>query len=213
MIDTIGRSLADGAEMFWETLWALVLGFGLSGAIQAFVSRAEMQRVLGDHRPRTTAKAGFLGAVSSSCSYAASALAKTLFGRGADFTATQAFMFASTNLVVELGVVLWLLIGWQFAAAEFVGGALMIVLLWLVLPHVVTTEEADAARAALNAEQDGEHDAEHGGHESGHEHHGEHDSAIASASFRQRLRSLAGWSDAAGYTISDLTMLRKELAI
>ena len=106
VLDTIGRSLADGAGMFWQTLWALVLGFGLSGAVQAFVSRAEMQRALGDHRPVTIAKAGFFGAISSSCSYAASALAKTLFARGADFTAAQAFMFASTNLVLELGIVL-----------------------------------------------------------------------------------------------------------
>ena len=111
-----------------------MLGFGLSGAVQAFVSRAEMQRALGDHRPLTIVKAGFFGAISSSCSYAASALAKTLFARGADFTAAQAFMFASTNLVLELGIVLWLLIGWQFAAAEFLGGAIMITLLALVLP-------------------------------------------------------------------------------
>ncbi|HVU73638.1 MAG TPA: permease, partial [Mycobacteriales bacterium] len=97
--------------MFWETLWALVLGFALSGAVQAFVSREEMQRALGDHRPRTLVRSGLLGAASSSCSYAAAALARTLFVRGADFTAAQAFMFASTNLVVELGIVLWLLMG------------------------------------------------------------------------------------------------------
>ena len=201
---TIGRSLTDGWWMFWETLWALVLGFGLSGAVQAFVSRAEMQRALGDDRPRTIAKAGFFGMVSSSCSYAAAALAKTLFGRGANFTATQAFMFASTNLVVELGIVLWLLIGWQFAAAEFVGGTIMIVLLRLVLPYVVSTAEADAARDALNAAD---------GHGGGHEHHGEQDAALTAKPWRQRVRSLSGWSDAAGYTISDLTMLRKELVI
>src|SRR3954471_1534660 len=105
-LDLIGRSLAAGWWMLWETLWALVLGFALSGAMQAFVSRAQMQRALGDHRPRTVARAGFFGAVSSSCSYAAAALAKTLFSRGADFTAAQAFMFASTNLVLELGIVL-----------------------------------------------------------------------------------------------------------
>src|SRR3954470_4641369 len=141
VIDLIGRSLADGAGMFWETLWALVLGFGLSGVVQAFVSRAQMQRTLGDHRAGTVAKAGFFGAISSSCSYAASALAKTLFQRGADFTAAQAFMFASTNLVVELGVVLWLLIGWEFALAELVGGTLMVALLAIVLPRVVQESE------------------------------------------------------------------------
>ena len=203
-MDTIGHSLADGWWMFWETLWALVLGFGLSGAVQAFVSRAEMQQALGDNRPRTIAKAGFFGTVSSSCSYAAAALAKTLFARGANFTTTQAFMFASTNLVVELGIVLWLLIGWQFAAAEFVGGTIMIVLLRLALPRVVGTAEADATRDRLNAAQ---------GHGGGHEDHDEQDPALTSKPWGERVRSLAGWSDAAGYTISDLTMLRKELAI
>ena len=206
VLDTIGRSLADGAGMFWETLWALVLGFGLSGAVQAFVSRTEMQAALGDHRPRTIAKAGFFGAVSSSCSYAASALAKTLFARGADFTAAQAFMFASTNLVLELGIVLWLLIGWEFAAAEFVGGALMIALLALVLPRVIGRDEQAAARRALaGGSPGGDHDA--------HAEHGADDSVHASGSWRDRVRSIAGWSDAAGYTISDLTMLRKELVI
>ena len=205
-LDTVGRSLADGAGMFWETLWALVLGFGLSGAVQAFVSRAEMQRALGDHRPRTIAKAGFFGAVSSSCSYAASALAKTLFERGADFTAAQAFMFASTNLVLELGIVLWLLIGWKFALAEFIGGAIMIALLTLVLPRVLrVNDEAKAREVLARFNKHGAHDAHAG--------HGEPDAAHATGGWRTRVRSLAGWSDAAGYTISDLTMLRKELVI
>jgi uncharacterized membrane protein YraQ (UPF0718 family)/YHS domain-containing protein len=203
-LDTIGRSLADGWWMFWETLWALVLGFGLSGAVQAFVSRAEMQKALGDDRAATIAKAGIFGMVSSSCSYAAAALAKTLFGRGANFTATQAFMFASTNLVLELGIVLWLLIGWQFALAEFVGGTIMILLLWQVLPRVVSPAEATDARDRLNQGT---------GEAGGHEHHGEQDPEITAKPWRERVRSLAGWSDAAGYTISDLTMLRKELVI
>jgi len=203
-LDTISRSLSDGFGMFWETLWALVLGFALSGAVQAFVSRAEMQRALGDHRPITLAKASFFGTVSSSCSYAASALAKTLFSRGADFTAAQAFMFASTNLVLELGIVLWLLIGWQFAVAEFVGGAIMIVLLAAVLPRVVRPAEQDAARRRLGAA-----DQPATGHD-----HGEPDEAtVAQLPWRSRIRSRAGWSDAAGYTISDVTMLRKELVI
>lgn len=185
MIDDIGRGLADGWWMFWQTLWALVLGFTLSGVVQAFVSRARMQQALGDHRPGTLAKAGFFGAVSSSCSYAATALAKTLFARGADFTAAQAFMFASTNLVVELGVVLWLLLSWQFAVAEFVGGALMILLLGVVVPRVVPTSEAERLRRDLDSVQ-----SEHSGND----------------------RS-PRWADAVGYTISDLTMLRRELVI
>jgi YHS domain-containing protein/uncharacterized membrane protein YraQ (UPF0718 family) len=204
VLDVIGRSLADGGGMFWLTLWALALGFGLSGAVQAFVSRAEMQRALGDHRPATIARAGFFGAISSSCSYAASALAKTLFARGADFTAAQAFMFASTNLVLELGIVLWLLIGWQFAAAEFIGGAIMIALLALVLPRVVPAAAQERAREALAGGTAG--DDAHAGH-------GDPETQHAPGSWRTRIRSLAGWADAAGYTISDLTMLRKELIV
>src|SRR3978361_911979 len=107
------RSLTDGAGMFWETLWALVLGFGLSGAVQAFVPKEQMERVMGDHGPAAVTRASFFGMVSSSCSYAATAMAKSLFQKGADFTTAMVFMFASTNLVVELGIVLLILMGWQ----------------------------------------------------------------------------------------------------
>jgi uncharacterized protein len=200
-VNGVGSSVAEGWWMFFDTFWALVLGFTLSGAVQAFVSRAAMQRSLGDHRPRTVLKASFFGTVSSSCSYAASALAKTLFARGADFTASQAFMFASTNLVLELGIVMWLLIGWQFAVAEFVGGAIMIALLSVLLPRVVSAGDIEAARVRVNA----------GVAMSGHEGHGTPVDAVAP--WRQRIRTRLGWSDAAGYTISDLTMLRRELLI
>src|SRR5947199_4619477 len=128
----IGHSAREGFFMFWETLWALVLGFGLSGAVQAFVSREEMQRLLGDHRPVTVARSSGFGMISSSCSYAAAAMAKSLFQKGADFTSAMVFMFASTNLVLELGIVLVVLMAWQFAVAEFVGGPIMIVLLAIV---------------------------------------------------------------------------------
>jgi uncharacterized membrane protein YraQ (UPF0718 family) len=126
-----GRSVREAFFMFWETLWALVLGFGLSGAVQAFVSKEQMQRALGNHRPAAVARAAGYGMVSSSCSYAATAMAKSLFVKGADFVSAMVFMFASTNLVVELGVVILVLLGWQFAAAEFIGGPIMIVLLAL----------------------------------------------------------------------------------
>jgi uncharacterized protein len=184
------HGIAEGWWMFFDTFWALVLGFGLSGAVQAFVSKQQMQGLLGDHRPKTLVRSSFFGVVSSSCSYAASALAKSLFVRGADFTASMVFMVASTNLVVELGIVLWLLVGWQFAAAEFVGGAIMIVMLGLVLPRVIPARWIDDARTALNTGADD------------HTSHPEQSSNI---------RSTDGWADAAGYTVSDLTMLRKEL--
>jgi len=133
-VSKIWSGLLEGWWMFYGTFWALVFGFTLSGAIQAFVTKNKMERILGNHRPRTIAKASFFGAVSSSCSYAASALAKSLIQKGADFTAAMIFMFASTNLVIELGLILWVLIGWQFALAQFVGGFVMITLLALLLP-------------------------------------------------------------------------------
>jgi hypothetical protein len=213
-LSAIGSSLYEGFSMFWETVWALVLGFTLSGAVQAFVSRGRMHRALGDHRPATVAKAGILGMVSSSCSYAATALAKSLFARGADFTSAMVFMFASTNLVVELGIVLWLLMGWQFALAEFIGGTVMIVLLALVLPRVLPRGWLESARTGLNATADGDggggSDAEHGHGGQGRD---GSDGEPSRGSVGQRVRTRAGWSDAAGYTISDLTMLRKELVI
>ncbi|MDP9181869.1 MAG: permease [Actinomycetota bacterium] len=188
-------SLREAFFMFWETLWALVLGFTLSGAVQAFVSRDAMERAMGDHKPRTIVRTSLLGAASSSCSYAASALARSLFQRGADFTTAMVFMFASTNLVIELGIVLWLLLGWQFALAELVGGVIMIVLFVLLAPRVLPRAEVEAARERT--------------HSAGHD-HGGHEPTLP---WRERIRSRAGWSDAAGYTVSDVTMLRRELVI
>ena len=208
----IWHGLDEAFFMFWETLWALVLGFALSGAVQAFVSRTEMQRALGDHSPRTLAKASFFGMISSSCSYASSALAKSLFSRGADFTAALVFMVASTNLVVELGIVLWLLIGWQFALAEFVGGAIMIVLLGLVVPRVIPVAWIDRARDHLNHENTVAQ-ADPGHHEREEHHTNSGATELEREPLGRRLRSRRGWGDASGYTISDLSMLRKELLI
>jgi len=125
----IGHALALAGSMTWEILWALILGFALSAVVQAVVRRSTVVRLLGDDRSRTLAVASLLGAASSSCSYAAVALARSLFRKGANFTAAMAFEIGSTNLVVELGIILALLMGWQFTAAEFVGGPIMIVLL------------------------------------------------------------------------------------
>lgn len=128
-MDAILHALSLTGSMTWEITWALILGFGLSAIVQAVVRRATVVRLLGDDRPRTLTLAAGLGAASSSCSYAAVALARSLFRQGANFTAAMAFEIASTNLVVELGVILALLMGWQFTLAEFVGGPVMIVLL------------------------------------------------------------------------------------
>jgi len=199
----VGRSLREAFFMFWGTLWPLVLGFGISGAVQAFVSRDAMQKKLGDHRPAAVVRASGYGMVSSSCSYAASAMAKSLFAKGADYVAAMVFMFASTNLVLELGIVLIVLMGWQFAVSEFVGGIIMIGLLatlgalWLRGRRIVEARERVSAHGA-----GGEHQ------------HGPGESAdLQREPWSVRLRSKGGWADSATYTMSDLTMLRRELVV
>src|SRR4051794_18668125 len=132
--------------MTWQVTWSLILGFTLSAVIEALVRKATIARLLPDDRPRSLATATGLGAASSSCSYAAVALARSLFRKGADFTAAMAFQFASTNLVIELGLILALLLGWQFTAAEFVGGPFMIVALALILRRFLTPRLLGQAR-------------------------------------------------------------------
>ena len=136
-------SLVDSWWMLYETFWALVLGFTLSGVIQAFGSRVLISGKMGRHNPTTIVRAGFLGAVSSSCSYAASSIAKALFDKGADFTSSMVFMFASTNLVFDLGLAIWALLGWKFAVAELLGGVIMIVLLSIALPFALRNTPVD----------------------------------------------------------------------
>jgi uncharacterized protein len=197
----VGRSLREGFFMFWETLWPLILGFGLAGAVQAFVSRDAMQRRLGNHRVGSVVRASGYGMVSSSCSYAASAMAKSLFTKGADYIAAMVFMFASTNLVLELGIVLIVLLGWQFAVSEFVGGIIMIVLLATLGALWLRGRIVVEARQRLQ------------GGDAVHEHQHGPSSDAAPLPWTARARSVAGWADSATYTMSDVTMLRRELVI
>src|SRR5690348_7172056 len=122
VLGSLGDALRFAFGMTWAVLWALILGFALSGAVQALVPKQQLRRLLPDDSARTLTIAAALGAASSSCSYAAVALARSLFRKGADFTSAMAFQFASTNLVLELGIILAVLIGWQFTVAEYVGG-------------------------------------------------------------------------------------------
>ena len=145
-IAAIGHALALAGSMTWEILWALILGFALSAVVQAVVRKSTIVRLLGDDKPKTLAVAAGLGAASSSCSYAAVALARSLFRKGANFTAAMAFEIGSTNLVVELGIILALLMGWQFTAAEFVGGPIMIVVLAVLFRFFVRSRLIDEAR-------------------------------------------------------------------
>jgi len=146
MLAAIGHALMMSFTMTWEILWALILGFWLSAIIQAVVSKEEMSRLLPDDSPRTIAVACGLGVASSSCSFAAVALARSMFRKGANFTAAMAFQFASTNLVLELGILLAVLMGWQFTLAEFTGGPLMIVIMVLLFKAFLTPRIVEAAR-------------------------------------------------------------------
>ncbi|MHB8393842.1 MAG: permease [Candidatus Dormibacteria bacterium] len=208
ILDLIWRGLDEGLNMLWATLWALTLGFLLSGAVQSFVSKSEMRGLLGDRRPLSLLRATGFGAASSSCSYAASAMAKSLFAKGADFVAAMVFMIASTNLVIELGVVLAVLIGWQFTASEFFGGLLMIGLFVLVARFTIPDSLVERARNRLAASGDdvdvGAVCLVAGNGASG---------TTPEVPWAERLRDRSRWSDAAGYATADLTMLRKEMAI
>jgi uncharacterized protein len=199
----IVRALSFTGGMTWEILWALILGFTLSGLVQAVVSKEEMRRLLPDDLPGTIAKATALGAASSSCSYASVALARSLFRKGADFTAAMVFEIASTNLVFELGIVMALLLGWQFVLGEFIGGPLMIVLIAIAFRVFLRRRLVEEARAQ----------AERGLH--GYmEGHAEMDmSAQGSGSWWQRLRSPAGFTATADYFVMDWAAIVVDIAI
>src|SRR3984893_18684457 len=143
----LGHALWMAFAMLWEILWALILGFGLSAVVQAVVSKREMTRLLPNDSPKSLAIACGLGAASSSCSYAAVALARSIFRKGADFTAAMAFELASTNLVAELTIIIIVLMGWQFAAAEFLGGPLMVLLMALLFRKFLSRKLITEARA------------------------------------------------------------------
>jgi hypothetical protein len=189
--------------MLWEILWALILGFALSGVVQAVVSKRELQRLLPDDSPRTLAVATGLGAASSSCSYAAVALARSLFRRGADFTASIAFEIASTNLVFELGIVLALLLGWEFVLGEFVGGPLMIVLVAVAFRLFLQRRLVESAREQANRGLVGSMEA-----------HAEMDmSAGGAGSWWQRLRTPRGFTATADYFVMDWAAIWRDIAV
>ena len=150
VLETIGEGLWNAFQMAWEVGWALVLGFLLSGIVQAWIPRSRMERALGGRDLRSVARATGLGAASSSCSYAAVAIAKSMFQKGASLATAMAFQFASTNLVFEIGIVMWVFLGWEFTLAEFLGGLILIPLMWAGIRLFVTRrleEEATGPRA------------------------------------------------------------------
>ena len=203
----IGGEIVDALSfsfgMFWEILWALILGFALSGVVQAVVSKREMRRLLPDDSPKTLAIATGLGAASSSCSYASVALARSLFRKGADFTAAMAFEIASTNLVFELGIVMALLLGWEFVAGEFIGGPLMILVIALGFRVFLKRRLVEEARAQADKGLLGSMEG-----------HAEMDmSAGGEGSWWQRLRTPKGYTATADYFVMDWAAIWKDIAI
>src|SRR5215472_8124757 len=184
MFDELGRALLDAGSMTWQITWSLILGFTLSAVIQAVVRREAIARHLGNHNTRTLTLATGLGAASSSCSYAAVALARALVRRGADFTAAMTFEIASTNLVIELGIIMALLLSWQFTLAEFVGGPIMIVLVAVAFRLFVRQRLIDEARVQADRGLAGSMEG-----------HAAMDMSIASGgSFWRRLGSREGYT-------------------
>ncbi|MFJ4439075.1 permease [Streptomyces sp. NPDC088923] len=199
----VWHALSITGSMAWEILWALVLGFTLSAVIQAVVRKSTVVSLLGDDRPRTLATATGLGIASSSCSYAAVALARSLFRKGADFTAAMAFEIASTNLVVELGVILALLMGWQFTAAEFSGGALMIIVLAVLFRLFLRADLVARAR----------HQAERGLAGSMEGHAAMDMSVQQEGSFAQRLFSPQGYTSVSHVFVMEWAAILRDLIV
>jgi uncharacterized membrane protein YraQ (UPF0718 family) len=195
------EALSFAFGMFWEVLWALILGFAISAAVQAVVSKREMRKLMPDDSPRSLAIACGLGAASSSCSYAAVAMARAVFRRGADFTAAMAFEFAATNLVIELGIIMAILLGWQFTLAEFVGGPLMIVILALIFRRFLTKrlerQAREQAERGLLGSMEG---------------HAEMDMAVTEGPLLGRLRSPKGATATSHYFIMDWAAIWKDIA-
>jgi hypothetical protein len=197
VLDVLWHGIKDSFLMAWEVWWALVFGFAISAVVQAWVPRERIESALSGSGPKPVSLATGLGAASSSCSYAAIAIAKSLFQKGASAATMLAFQFASTNLVWELGLVLWVLIGWQFTLAEYVGGLVMIALMAVLLRAFISPRlEAQAREHAQRAD-------------TGHQHRmvGE------GMSWRERLTSVSAWSDVAHNFRGDWQMLWKEITI
>ena len=190
VVDQLGQGLWNAFQMAWEVWWALVLGFLFSAIVQAWVPRSRMEQALGGRGPKTVLLSTGLGAGSSSCSYAAVAIAKSMFQKGASLVAAMVFQFASTNLVFEIGIVMWIFLGWRFTLAEFAGGLILIVLMWIGIRVLVSRRAEEVAREHAQAA------------ETGHQHH----SAGGS-----RLLSLDAWSDVAHNFRGDWEMLWKEI--
>jgi uncharacterized protein len=201
LLTGLSHALWMAFAMFWEILWPLILGFGLSGLVQAVVSKREMSRLLPDDSPKTLAIACGLGAASSSCSYAAVALARSIFRKGANFTAAMAFEIGSTNLVAELSIILIVLMGWQFALAEFIGGPLMVIIMALLFRRFVSGRLVKEARTQAAKGLKGKMEG-----------HAEMEMSVEKGSLWQRITSREGLTATSHYFVMDWLAVWKDIA-
>jgi len=202
IVNSIGQALFTSFSMFWEILWPLILGFTLSGIVQALVSHQAMAKTLGCDGPKCLTFATLFGIASSSCSYAAVALARSIFVKGASFTAAMVFEIASTNLVIELGIILIILMGWQFAAAEFVGGILMVIFIALIFrltltPKLVQMAKTQAERGAIGRMEG----------------HAAMDMSVSGGSFFSRLFSGRGFTAVSHFFVMDWASVWVDIAL
>jgi len=202
IVNSIGQALFTSFSMFWEILWPLILGFTLSGIVQALVSHQAMAKTLGCDGPKCLTFATLFGIASSSCSYAAVALARSIFVKGASFTAATVFEIASTNLVIELGIILIILMGWQFAAAEFVGGILMVIFIALIFrltltPKLVQMAKTQAERGAIGRMEG----------------HAAMDMSVSGGSFFSRLFSGRGFTAVSHFFVMDWASVWVDIAL
>jgi uncharacterized membrane protein YraQ (UPF0718 family) len=205
VLNVLFHTLTDALLMIWQTFWALAFGFGVSAFLQVFVRRESMTKQFGHANLRSVGLATFLGAVSSSCSYAAAAATRSAFKKGADLVPALAFMFASTNLVLELGFVLWMFLGWRFVLAEGVGSFVLIGLMWVLVRFTLPRALIEQARHHGDADDDSGSCC-HGGHD-----HGGHDESDTNKSLGAKMRDPASWSAVADAFAMDISMMWKEI--
>ena len=202
ILTSIGQALFTSLSMFWEILWPLILGFTLSGIVQAVVSHQAMAKALGGDRPANLTLATLFGIASSSCSYAAVALARSIFLKGASFTSAMVFELASTNLVIELGIILVVLMGWPFMAAEFVGGILMVIFIAVIFRLTLTPKLVQMARAHAEKGLMGRMEG-----------HAAMDMSVSGGSFFSRLLSPRGFTAVSNFFVMDWASVWVDIAL
>jgi uncharacterized membrane protein YraQ (UPF0718 family) len=202
VLNSIGQALYMSFSMFWEILWPLILGFILSGIVQAVVSHNAMAKTLGCEGPKCLTYATLFGIGSSSCSYAAVALARSIFQKGASFTSAMAFQLASTNLVIELGIILFVLLGWQFMVAEYIGGILMVIFIGLIFRLTLTPKLVQMAKAHAEKGLMGRMEG-----------HAAMDMSISGGSFLSRLLSGRGFTAVSNFFVMDWASVWVDIAL